>query len=116
MDSKIPARIAGGAAGLANGLFGGGGGMVFLPILSRFGGLEQRKLYVTRWRVTPAAQALGTVDGLSRVFFCAGRQECWMESSLLCRERLPGRWGKCYYENINKIEASSVCVEEFPAC
>ena len=47
MDSKIPARIAGGAAGLANGLFGGGGGMVFLPILSRFGSLEQRKLYAT---------------------------------------------------------------------
>ena len=35
MASKWPARIAGGAAGLANGLFGGGGGMVFLPILSR---------------------------------------------------------------------------------
>ena len=47
MESKWPARIAGGAAGLANGLFGGGGGMVFLPILSRFGGLEQRKLYAT---------------------------------------------------------------------
>ena len=47
MDSKFPARIAGGAAGLANGLFGGGGGMVFLPILSRWGGLEQRKLYAT---------------------------------------------------------------------
>ena len=45
MDSRWPARIAGGAAGLANGLFGGGGGMVFLPILSRFGKLEQRKLY-----------------------------------------------------------------------
>ena len=42
-----PARIAGGAAGLANGLFGGGGGMVFLPILSRWGGLSQRKLYAT---------------------------------------------------------------------
>ena len=42
-----PAQIAGGAAGLANGLFGGGGGMVFLPILSRFGRLEQRKLYAT---------------------------------------------------------------------
>ena len=41
------ARIAGGAAGLANGLFGGGGGMVFLPILSRWGRLEQRKLYAT---------------------------------------------------------------------
>ena len=44
MASNWPARIAGGAAGLANGLFGGGGGMVFLPILSRFGTLEQRRL------------------------------------------------------------------------
>ena len=41
------ARIAGGAAGLANGLFGGGGGMVFLPILSRWGNLRERKLYAT---------------------------------------------------------------------
>ena len=47
MKQKLSARIAGGAAGLANGLFGGGGGMVFLPILSRWGGLEQRKLYAT---------------------------------------------------------------------
>ena len=47
MNSRWPARIAGGAAGLANGLFGGGCGMVFLPILSRWGGLEQRKLYAT---------------------------------------------------------------------
>lgn len=47
MRSDWPARVAGGAAGLANGLFGGGGGMVFLPILSRWGGLSQRKLYAT---------------------------------------------------------------------
>ena len=47
MASKWPARIAGGAAGLANGLFGGGGGMVFLPILSRWGDLEVRRLYAT---------------------------------------------------------------------
>lgn len=47
MRGKWAARIAGGAAGMANGLFGGGGGMVFLPILSRWGGLEQRKLYAT---------------------------------------------------------------------
>ena len=33
MASKWPARIAGGAAGLANGLFGGGGGMaVIFPV------------------------------------------------------------------------------------
>ena len=57
MEHRWPARIAGSvannavpdrtAAGLANGLFGGGGGMVFLPILSRWGGLSQRKLYAT---------------------------------------------------------------------
>ena len=47
MASEWPARIAGGAAGLANGLFGGGGGMVFLPIVSRWGGLDARKLNAT---------------------------------------------------------------------
>ena len=47
MEHRWPARIAGTAAGLANGPFGGGGGMVFLPILSRWGGLSQRKLYAT---------------------------------------------------------------------
>ena len=46
-NKKWPAVMAGGAAGGANGLFGGGGGMVFLPILSRWGALEQRKLYAT---------------------------------------------------------------------
>lgn len=36
---------AGGAAGLANGLFGGGGGMVVIPLLSRQ--LPPEKLYAT---------------------------------------------------------------------
>ncbi|MBQ8852453.1 MAG: TSUP family transporter [Oscillibacter sp.] len=44
---RWPPRLAGGLAGLANGLFGGGGGMVFLPILSRWGELPARKLYAT---------------------------------------------------------------------
>ena len=47
MKHTWAARIAGAAAGLANGCFGGGGGMVFLPILSRWGSLSQRKLYAT---------------------------------------------------------------------
>ncbi len=47
MARAWPARLAGAAAGAANGLFGGGGGMVFLPILSRAGTLSQRKLYAT---------------------------------------------------------------------
>lgn len=47
MREKWTARIAGGAAGFANGLFGGGGGMVFLPVVSRWGNLSARKRYAT---------------------------------------------------------------------
>ena len=41
------APLAGGLAGLANGLFGGGGGMVFLPVMLRWGNVEARRLYAT---------------------------------------------------------------------
>ncbi len=47
MSSAWRARIAGGAAGLANGLFGGGGGMVFLPLMSREKNLDKRQLFAT---------------------------------------------------------------------
>ncbi len=40
-------RLAAALAGLANGLFGGGGGMVLLPLLSRFTDLPARKLFST---------------------------------------------------------------------
>ena len=46
MNDKLRARLAGGGAGLANGLFGGGGGMVFIPVMSR-SALPRRKLYAT---------------------------------------------------------------------
>ncbi len=46
MNDKLRARLAGGGAGLANGLFGGGGGMVFIPVMSP-SALPRRKLYAT---------------------------------------------------------------------
>ena len=39
--------LAGGLAGLANGLFGGGGGSVLVPLLTRGCGLDQRKAFAT---------------------------------------------------------------------
>lgn len=39
--------LAGGAAGLVNGLFGGGGGSVLVPLLSRLCGLDQRRSFAT---------------------------------------------------------------------
>ena len=37
--------ISGAAAGLVNGLFGAGGGMVLVPMLIRFGKLEDKKAF-----------------------------------------------------------------------
>lgn len=40
-------RLAGAAGGLVNGLFGGGGGMVLLPLLTRWGGMDARRAFAT---------------------------------------------------------------------
>ena len=39
--------VAGGLAGIANGFFGGGGGMVLVPFLTRRCGLDQRRAFAT---------------------------------------------------------------------
>lgn len=42
---RLAPLIGGAAAGLANGLFGAGGGMVLLPLLARTTDLEQHELF-----------------------------------------------------------------------
>lgn len=39
--------VAGLAAGCVNGLFGGGGGTILVPMLTRYCGLEQREAFAT---------------------------------------------------------------------
>ena len=80
MASEWPARIAGGAAGLANGLFGGGGGMVFLPIVSRWGGLDARKLYATCVGVIFPVCAVSAA-----VYLAGGRAGGWLGGKLYGR-------------------------------
>ena len=54
--------LAAALAGAANGLFGGGGGMVLLPLLQRQGGLEERRLFATSLAVIfPMCLASGAV-------------------------------------------------------
>lgn len=43
----LRSALAGGAAGLVNGFFGGGGGMVLVPLLAGWCGLDQRKAFAT---------------------------------------------------------------------
>ena len=70
MTDKRKAQIAGAAGGVVNGLVGGGGGMVALPLLAKWRKLEARSAFATcvavilpmccvsamvyLWRVRPA--------------------------------------------------------------
>jgi len=45
--SILHPAVAGGIAGLVNGFFGGGGGMLLVPLLSRWLGLGDRKAFAT---------------------------------------------------------------------
>lgn len=47
MTDKGKNRLAGAAGGLVSGLFGGGGGMVLLPLLTKWGSLEPRRAFAT---------------------------------------------------------------------
>ncbi len=45
--TKFRYALAGAAAGIANGFFGGGGGSVLVPVLTGVCGMEQRRAFAT---------------------------------------------------------------------
>ena len=45
MDQKWKLRLTGLAGGAVNGCFGGGGGMVLIPLLCRWCGVEERRAF-----------------------------------------------------------------------
>lgn len=66
MRSKWRYALAGGLAGVANGFFGGGGGSVFVPLLTGYCGLDQRKAFATSVAVILPLCALSAVIYLFR--------------------------------------------------
>mgnify|MGYP001096098389 FL=1 len=58
--------IAGGLAGVANGLFGCGGGSIFVPLLTGYCGLDQRNAFATSVAVILPLCALSVVIYLFR--------------------------------------------------
>ena len=53
--------MAGGLSGLINGFFGGGGGMLLVPLLTGWCGLEQRRAFATSVAVILPLCALSSV-------------------------------------------------------
>ena len=47
MNKKFKYALSGTAAGAANGLFGAGGGMILVPLLTRWAKLEDKKAFAT---------------------------------------------------------------------
>lgn len=58
---KLRYLVAGGLAGVANGFFGGGGGSVLVPVLTRYCKLEQRQAFATSVAVILPLCALSVV-------------------------------------------------------
>ena len=46
-SSKLKISLAGAAAGIINGFFGGGGGMVLVPFLRAYSGMEEKSVFAT---------------------------------------------------------------------
>ena len=64
MEKKRPwlaPAVAGGLAGVANGFFGGGGGMVLVPLLTGRCGLDQRRAFATSVAIILPLCVLSTV-------------------------------------------------------
>lgn len=68
--STITAVWVGGVAGLVNGFFGGGGGMVLVPLLVGKCGLDQRKAFATSVAIILPLCALSSV-----IYFLRGGLE-----------------------------------------
>ena len=99
MNAAWRARIAGGAAGLANGLFGGGGGMVFLPLMSREKALDRRQLFSTCVGVIFPVCAVSAL-----IYFLRAELSLW-EALPYLLGGLAGGWlgGKLYGKVSTKI-------------
>ena len=59
-------RVAGALAGLVNGLFGGGGGIPLLMLLTRWAGVEEKRAFATCVAVILPVCAVSAAAGLLR--------------------------------------------------
>ena len=90
--------VAGGVTGLANGFFGGGGGMILVPLLTGWCGLDQRRAFATSVAIilplctlSAAIYALrGALDlGMALPYLIGGLAGGFLSGKLFRRMKLP---------------------------
>lgn len=71
MNQTAKYLLAGGLAGVLNGLFGAGGGLVLVPLLSGWAGLEEKKAFAT------SVAVMLPLSVVSYTLFCAQGGNVW---------------------------------------
>lgn len=94
--SKARAMLAGGLAGLVNGFFGGGGGMVLVPLLIDQCGLDQRKAFATSVAIILPLCALSSV-----IYFFRGGLEFSAALPYLAGGLVGGLTGGILFKKLN---------------
>ena len=88
--------LAGALAGLANGFFGGGGGSVLVPLLTRMCGLDQRRAFATSVAVILPLCALS-----SAIYFLRGGLDFSTALPYLCGGLVGGFIGGRVFQKLN---------------
>ena len=96
--SKFRSAVAGGAAGLANGFFGGGGGMILVPLLTRWCGLDQRQAFATSIAVILPLCALSSV-----IYWLRGGLDFMLALPYLAGGLLGGFLGGRMFKKLNMV-------------
>ena len=90
--------LAGGGAGLVNGFFGGGGGMVLVPLLAGWCGLGQRKAFATSVAIILPMCALSAA-----IYLFRGGVDLWMALPYLVGGLLGGLLGGRLFRRMNMV-------------
>ena len=96
--SRLRSAAAGGAAGLANGLFGVGGGMLRVPLLTRWCGLEQRRAFATSIAIILPLCALSSV-----IYWVRGGLDFGLALPYLAGGLLGGFVGGRVFKKLNMV-------------
>lgn len=90
--------VSGSAAGLVNGFFGGGGGMLLVPLLSRWLGLGDRKAFATSVAVILPLCMLSSV-----IYLLRGTVELSTALPYLLGGGVGGILGGKLFKNVNML-------------
>lgn len=96
LSDNVKAALSGAAAGVANGFFGGGGGMILVPLLTRWCGLDQRKAFATSVAIILPLCALS-----SAVYFFRGSMDLLLALPYLAGGLAGGFVGGRVFKKLN---------------